>query len=127
VTTPDDDQPPLILVANDVEETRDAIELLLTADGYRVAPARSEDDAVEQALRECPDLILVTFDGLPIEVIFSASRIRLRAGLDESVPVVIFCFPVVDEGAEVAIGNNVHVTRPDNFDQLREFIGRLLW
>jgi len=31
---------PLILVMEDVHETRDGIEKLLTADGYRVAPAR---------------------------------------------------------------------------------------
>jgi len=39
---------------------------------------------------------------------------------------VIFCVPIIDEGAEVALGNNVYITRPDNFDQLRGFIARLL-
>jgi DNA-binding response OmpR family regulator len=116
----------VVLVADDVEETRDGIEKLLTADGYRVDPARSEDDAVDRARRQPPDLILVSLGGPPVEVIASAARIRYRAALNEGVPVVVFCIPVVDEGAEVAIGCNVYVTRPDNFDQLRAFLGRLL-
>ncbi len=121
-----DDRVARILVANDVEETRDGIEKLLTADGYRVDPARNEDDAVDRACRQCPDLILVSLGGLPVDVIASATRIRQRGGLSSEVPVVVFCIPTVDEGAEVAIGNNVYVTRPDNFDQLRAFLGRLL-
>jgi CheY-like chemotaxis protein len=42
---------PLILVVEDVEETRDGIEKLLAADGYRVDPARQEEDAVTTAMR----------------------------------------------------------------------------
>lgn len=117
---------PLVLVAHDVEETRDGIEALLTSDGYRVDAARSEDDAVVRARRRRPDLILVSFDGVTVEVILSAARIRQRAKLGHDVPVVIFCVPIIDEGAEVALGNNVYITRPDNFDQLRELIGALL-
>ena len=36
-----------ILVVEDVHETRDGIEKLLKTDGYRVAVARDERDAVE--------------------------------------------------------------------------------
>ncbi|MGH8832518.1 MAG: hypothetical protein ACREXV_15740, partial [Polaromonas sp.] len=49
----------LILVVQDVEETRDGIEALLLADGYRVDTARDEKDAVMRAQRRYPDLILV--------------------------------------------------------------------
>jgi hypothetical protein len=42
------------------------------------------------------------------------------------VPVVVFCIDEIAEGDEVAIGENVHVTRPDNFDQLRSLLARLL-
>jgi hypothetical protein len=37
------------------------------------------------------------------------------------VPVVVFCIAEIDEGDEVAIGKNVYITRPDNFNQLRIF------
>jgi hypothetical protein len=71
-------------------------------------------------------LILVSLGGPQANAIASAHQIRLRAELGEGVPVVIFCVPTVDEGAEVALGRNVYLTRPDNFDQLRGFLGRLL-
>ena len=58
------DGSPLILVVQDVEETRDGLEKLLTGDGYRVEPARAEDDAVVRAQRTPPDLLLVNL-GLP--------------------------------------------------------------
>jgi len=117
---------PTILVLNDVEETRDGIAQLLTADGYHIEPARHEDDAVDIALQRPPDLILVSHDGEPLEIVASAARIRPRAGLSEAVPVVVFCISMIEEGAEVVIGNNLYATRPDNFDQLRDLLRSLL-
>ena len=115
-----------VLVVEDVAETRDGIEGLLKADGYRVTVARDERDAIESALLKRPDLILVSLGGQPQDVIVTARRIRERAELGEQVPIVVFCIGDIAEGSEVAIGQNVHVTRPDNFDQLRGFITRLL-
>jgi CheY-like chemotaxis protein len=115
-----------ILVVEDVHETRDGIEKLLTADGYRVAVARDQRDAIDSAKRNRPDLILVSLAGLPRDVIVSASGIRERASVGEDVPVVVFCIEEIGEGDEVALGHNVHVTRPDNFNQLRSLLSRLL-
>jgi CheY-like chemotaxis protein len=116
----------IILVVEDVHETRDGIEKLLHADGYRVAVARDERDAIESAQRTRPDLILVSLSGPPPEVISRARSIRERAGVGEHVPVVVFCVDEIDEGEEVAIGRNAYVTRPDNFNQLRSLLARLL-
>ena len=117
---------PIILVVEDVHETRDGIETLLTADRYRVAVARDDADAIERAQRVKPHLILVGLAGSPREVIFRALSIRRRAEVGEGVPVVVFCIEGIEEGDEVAIGKNVHLTRPDNFNQLRSLIARLL-
>ena len=122
----EDDTTPIILVVEDVAETREGIEKLLKADGYRVAVARDERDAIESAQLRHPDLILVSLAGLPDEVIVSARRIREHAEAGERVPVVLFCIEGIGEGDEVAIGRNVYVTRPDNFNQLRSLLTRLL-
>jgi CheY-like chemotaxis protein len=124
--TMENDAPPIILVVEDVHETRDGIETLLTADGYTVASARDVREAIESARRTGPDLILVSLAGSPREVIFNALSIRQRADIRERVAVVVFCAEGVDEGDEVAIGKNVHLTHPDNFNQLRGLIARLL-
>jgi CheY-like chemotaxis protein len=116
----------LILVVQDVEETRDGIEALLLADGYRVDTAREEKDAIMRAQRRYPDLILVNLGQVAVEVIAASRRIRARAELSEEVPVVIFCVDGVGEGDEVEIGQKVYVTHPDNFNQLRGLLGRLV-
>ena len=120
------DMNPIILVVEDVQETREGIEKLLLVDGYRIALAKDEQDGIESARRQRPDLILVSLAGLPREMIGSARRIRDKAGIGEDVPVVVFCIDDIAQGDEVAIGENVHVTRPDNFDQLRSLLARLL-
>ena len=122
----EDESGTLILVLEDVEETRDGIEALLKADGYRVDPARHEADGVAKAGRERPSLILVSLGGLEADVIATACRMRERAGLGQDVPIVIFSVDTIAEGAEVGIGRNVHLTRPDNFEQLKAYVGRLL-
>jgi CheY-like chemotaxis protein len=117
---------PLILIVEDVHETRDGMEKLLTADGYRVSLARDEKDAIDNAQIKPPDLILVSLAGLPNEVIVAARRIRENAAVGENVPIVIFCVEAIGEGGEVAIGQNVYLTRPDNFNQLRSLLARML-
>ena len=117
---------PIILVVEDVQETREGIEKLLLVAGYRIALARDEQDGIENARRQRPDLILVSLAGMPREVILSARRIRESAAIGEDVPVVVFCIDEIAQGDEIAIGENVHVTRPDNFNQLRSLLARLL-
>ena len=115
-----------ILVVNDVEETRDGIERLLQKDGYRVDSARNEEDAIVTARRDPPGLILVSLGGPASVVIATAGRIRDSAGLGEEAPVVVFGLDTVEEGAELEIEKRVFVIRPDNFDQLRNLLARLL-
>jgi CheY-like chemotaxis protein len=115
-----------LLVVEDIAETRDGIEKLLNADGYHVAVARDERDAIERALLKRPNLILVSLAGPSAKVVVTARRIRELADLGEQVPIVVFCVGEIAEGDEVAIGQNVHLTRPDNFNQLRSLITRLL-
>jgi CheY-like chemotaxis protein len=116
-----------LLVLEDEEETAMLVEMMLRKDGYCVAVARSEEDAIAQACRRDPDLILVMIGGHPERVSIFPSRIREgpRAGGD--IPIVFFCVTTVPEGAEIDVGKQVYLIRPDNFNQLREFLYRLLW
>lgn len=117
---------PVILVVEDVHETRDGIEKLLKVDGYRLVMARDEVDGIERAQRQRPDLILVSLAGTPSEILISGQRIRESAAIGDEVPIVVFCFDEIAAGAEVAIGKNVHIAQPDNFNQLRDLLSLLL-
>jgi DNA-binding response OmpR family regulator len=117
---------PVILVIEDVEEVRDATERLLLASGYRVSPARDEEEAILKAQLRSPNLILLSLGLDDIQTSEIGRRIRQNSGLSESVPVVVFCVTTLAEGAEAEVGANVYTTRPDNFDQLRTLLSRLV-
>ncbi len=123
--TSDQERRSVILIVEDVEETRYGIERLLTASGYQVSTAKDEEEAIQKARLHHPDLILISMGLDAVRVLPIARRIRERAGLEE-VPVVVFCVASLNEGDEVAAGYNVYMTRPDNFDQLRALLSRLV-
>ena len=50
----------VILVLDDIEETRYLIEKMLKANGYEVALARSEENAISEAVSQSPSLILMS-------------------------------------------------------------------
>ena len=116
----------LILVVEDVYETRAGINTLLKANGYRVAFARAKGEVINSTRPERPDLILVSGAGLPNNVLVRVGRIRNEATVGDEIPVVVFCAQDIPEGEEVAIGGNVYLTNPDNFNQLRSLVARLL-
>jgi len=116
-----------ILVLEDVEETGFLIDKMLQGNGYRVALARNEEDAIMRARMQSPDLILMSLDHGPELLLVTAHRIRQKAGLSQDVAIVIFCVPSIPQGAEMEVSKNVYVTRPDNFNQLRGLLHRLLY
>ena len=116
----------LILVVEDVYETRAGIDTLLKATGYRVVLASAERDVLNSTRPERPNLILVSGAGLPKNVLATVGRLRKEAAVADEVPVVVFCAQDIPEGEEVAIGGNVYLTNPDNFNQLRNLLARLL-
>jgi two-component system, OmpR family, KDP operon response regulator KdpE len=115
-----------ILIVEDVQETREAIEGLLRRDGYILSQARDEEEAVEQILAHKPDLILVSIGGIPEAVVGTAQSIRERSNLDESTPVVIFSVQILPDGVTEEIAPNVFVIVPENFNQLRRLLIRIL-
>lgn len=102
------------------------MEELLTSDGYCVDAARDEQDAVHRAERDPPTLILFNMGEPQSGWIACAARIRAGAELNASVPIVLFGVEWIPEGAEVQVEGNIHLISPDNFDQLRRLLRRLL-
>ncbi len=115
-----------ILTVEDEQETRDSIKKLLTHDGYWVDLARDEEEAVEKIQRNRPDLILISLCGTREHVVSTSQRVRLRGGLGEETPVVIFSLATIPEGAEEELAGNIHITDPDNFNQLRALLTRVV-
>lgn len=116
-----------LLMVGNIEEASVGVKRLLEMDGYRVVIAATEQEAVEDARREHPGLILVDLSQPTLEAIATARRIRRRAKLTRDVPVVVI--PVVTPGieeAEASLRHNVHVTYLIEFEQLERLLSRLL-
>jgi len=78
---------PTILIVEDTEDTREVVRRTLELNGFRVLEARNGLEAVEVAIRELPDLILMDMS-LPVMDGCQATRvIRARPEL-ASVPII---------------------------------------
>jgi two-component system, cell cycle response regulator DivK len=114
-------EPPAVLIAEDHEDSRDALKTLLDALGYRVLEACNGAQAVEQARLHRPDLILMDMM-MPQVDGFQATRI-LRADPDfGEVPIIAV---TAMEGARPAVmeaGCDDLVTKPVD---IRSFIDKV--
>ncbi len=125
VVRPETEAGQLILVVEDVEETRDGIEALLKHSGYQVACARDESHAAEKILTQPPNLILISLGVATADKIAIATRLAPLTQPNE-VSVVILEDEAIAEGAETEVSAGIYLARPDNFDQLRRLFRRLL-
>jgi CheY-like chemotaxis protein len=113
--------PPLILVAEDHPDSRDALRILLEVNGFRVETADDGKQAVEMAAMLHPDLIIMDImmpqmDGL------EATR-RLRSTSDfKTVP--ILALTAMDRAREpvLAAGCDDYLSKPID---VRSFLQRI--
>lgn len=79
---------PLVLVAEDHEDTRFLLKCLLTMRGFDVAEAGDGEEAVDAAQRLCPSLILMDVSLPRLDGVCAVRRMRELAVLSR-VPIII--------------------------------------
>jgi EAL domain-containing protein (putative c-di-GMP-specific phosphodiesterase class I)/DNA-binding NarL/FixJ family response regulator len=79
---------PLILVAEDDEVNRELIKDILSEYGYRVREAHNGKDAVEKALEEVPDLILMDIE-MPVMNGLDAIKMLMDREETNRVPIIV--------------------------------------
>ena len=79
----------LVLIANDQEWTARALETILTADGYQVLRAFTGRQALERALADRPDLVILDRQLPDIDGPEVCRMLRAPEALGASIPVVI--------------------------------------
>jgi CheY-like chemotaxis protein len=122
----EDERRQAILVLHDDDETLCLMGKMLGGEGCHITMARNEEDAVARACSDPPDLILMSLGLDLMEHLLTAQQIRKRIDFGGNVAIVLFCVSTIPEGAEVEVDGNIYAIRPDNFDQLRAFLNRLL-
>lgn len=76
-----------ILIAEDHLDSRDALRALLEAFGYRVLVAMDGREAVEVAIRDSPDLVLMDIM-MPVMDGFEATRTLRRDARTANMPII---------------------------------------
>ena len=115
-----------ILLVEDVDDTRYFMRLELEHSGYRVIEAKDGKIAVELALREHPDVILMDLS-LPGLNGFEATKLIRQDESMQSVPIIAISAHQETnfrQGAK-ASGFNAYVTKPIDIDSLHELISGL--
>lgn len=118
---------PKILVVEDEEDSRSILSWLLEQEGYEIIEASDGRGAVETALRETPDLILMDIS-LPRIDGLQAIR-EIRAGLPDT-PLTIIVMSAFDKHEtreqSFAAGCDDYLPKPLDLEQLEAMIKRYL-
>ncbi|MFL6230165.1 MAG: response regulator [Pyrinomonadaceae bacterium] len=116
-----------VLVVEDFEDNRFMMRRLLEMSGYHVVEAVNGEQAVEAAVAERPDLILMDLSLPKLDGLAATRRIRQHEGLAHVPIVAVSAHDTTDFHADaLAAGCNEYVTKPIDFDQLEALLQRLL-
>ncbi|MEP6912173.1 MAG: response regulator [bacterium] len=116
-----------ILVVEDFEDTRMMMKVWLQKEGYRVLEAANGEQAIEAALREGPDLIIMDVEMPGMDGLTATRRIRQNESLRD-VPIVTVSAYTADEYRAEALeaGSTEYVSTPFEPAALAKLIDKLL-
>ena len=116
---------PTVLVAEDHDDTRFMLRVLLEQRGYRVVEAGDGLEAVEAARREPPDIVLMDVS-LPALDGLSATRQMREVESLSALPIVAVSGHAAerDRTEALAAGCNAYLTKPIDFDRLNDILLR---
>jgi CheY-like chemotaxis protein len=117
----------VVLVVEDVDDTRELMRLALEERGYRVLEAENGEQAVEVALAEHPDVILMDLSLPVLDGLEATERIRRHKEFSTTPIVAVTAHQQTDLRADAqASGFTAYVTKPIDFNWLNELLNDLL-
>ncbi|NEZ64292.1 PAS domain S-box protein [Leptolyngbyaceae cyanobacterium CCMR0082] len=122
------DNSPLILLAEDNQDTISLMVSYLETIGYRLMVANNGLDALELAHTHHPDLILMDIQMPDLDGLKSIQRIRHQDSTLKSVPIIVLTALVMagDQERCLAAGANEYLGKPVKLKQLALTIQKLL-
>lgn len=118
---------PLVLIADEDDDTRLMMKYLLNLWNYRVVEASNDDEAFETAKNERPDLLLISDKFSRIDGLTTIRRIRELRELDGAVIIFIngYAEPSIHASA-LAVGADDFMTKPIDFGRLETKLDQYL-
>ena len=118
---------PTVMVVDDYDDTRWLMRCWLERKGYRVVEAGDGAEAVDKAVRDPPDLILMDIEMPRLDGLSATRRLRDQGGFG-SVPIIAISAYGAEEFRQTALdaGYDDYVVSPFVPEKLEEMIGRAL-
>jgi CheY-like chemotaxis protein len=125
-----DNRRTIFLIEED-DDTRPVLKHNLQVDGYHVLLALDEEDAFQRVEGSglSADLVLINLVGKsPQDALNIGRRIRRHAKYDGHTPLVVMAeeYGADLEGKDVNVSDNDWITYPEDHDQLKNLLARLL-
>lgn len=116
-----------VLIVEDTTDTRALLKAVFEAEGYEVLEATDGIEAVEVALAELPDAIIMDMSLPRIDGNTAVKIIRREPALRET-PVIACTAHNKWEwrGKSIVAGCDAFITKPIDFEQLRSVLAQLL-
>ncbi|HYY94002.1 MAG TPA: response regulator [Pyrinomonadaceae bacterium] len=116
-----------ILVVEDYDDMSLAMRLALERQGYHILEAADGAQGVEVAARERPEVILMDLSLPVLDGLKATERIRADPASRDTIIVAVTAHQEQDYRARaLAAGCNAFVTKPVDFDWLKDLLDKLL-
>src|ERR1700749_820457 len=116
-----------VLVVEDYEDMSLALRLALENSGYHILEAADGEKAVEIAERERPDIILMDLSLPVMDGLAATEGIRSKPDLRDAIIVAATAHPDQESRARaLAAGCNAFVSKPVDFEWLKDLLNNLL-
>ncbi|MDQ2855239.1 MAG: response regulator [Acidobacteriota bacterium] len=118
--------PARILIADDYEDNRELLRLILVTADYEVLEARDGQQCVELARMHLPDLIMVDLS-MPKLDGWEVFRILKADLLTREIPcIAVTAYAEIDRARALAVGFKDYLVKPFRTGELLETVDRLL-
>lgn len=110
---------PRVLLAEDHDDTRDALAMLLQLKGYEVLTARDGEEALRLAAKARPDVVITDFDMPRVDGAELARQLRSMQPTFDEVPILVLTAlgPTMVVRAMEA-GADAYIAKPVDFQTL---------
>lgn len=111
-----------VLIVDDTEDIRLMMQIFLDCDGYQVVEAKDGYEAVEKAIAEKPDLILMDIAMPVLDGLEATQAIRSHAELADITIVALSAYGDFYRDKALSAGCNDVLQKPLDFDRLQPLV-----
>jgi two-component system, cell cycle response regulator DivK len=120
-------KPSRILIAEDLDENRIALKLMLKLAGFEPLEASDGEQALEMVRKEKPDLVLMDISLPLLDGLQATRKLRADTGLEQLPIIIVSAYDNPETRDEArASGGTDYISKPIEFDQLKEMIVKYL-